>query len=98
MLSFSGYLVSVTQFPDQFREEVYWLSEDGKLLGMLPCLGAGPRSFVSATLGPRSGNAASTPVSPHTRGRGLGDEEDGGLYMFFSDGQGGICCVRPTVK
>jgi len=90
--------VSVTQFPDQFREEVYWLSEDGKLLGMLPCLGAGPRSFVSATLSPRSGYAASTPVSPPTQGRGLGDEEDGGLYMFFSDGQGGICCVRPTVK
>ena len=35
-------MVSVTQFPDQFREEVYWLSESGQLLAVLPVVGKGP--------------------------------------------------------
>ncbi len=89
--------MNVTQFPDQFREEVYWLSETGRLLGMLPCLGAGPRSFVSATLPPRP-KAAAPPTSPTAVGGREEDEEEGGLRVFFSDGQGGICCVRPGVS
>ena len=61
----------------------------GKLLGMLPCLGAGPRSFTSATLPPHG-----------SRGEGgwegEGEGGSGGLYVFFSDGQGGVCCVQPS--
>ena len=92
-----GYMLSVTQFPDQFREEVYWLSESGELLGMLPCLGAGPRSFLSATLNPRpsSGSVAATSHYQTMEEKGLEEEEDsGGHYVFFNDGQGGICCIR----
>ena len=91
-----GYMLSVTQFPDQFREEVYWLTESGELLGMLPCLGAGPRSFLSATLNPRpsSGSVAATSHYQTMEARGLEEEDNGGLYVFFNDGQGGICCVR----
>ena len=85
----AGYMASVTQFPNRFREDVYWLSESGKLLGMLPCLGEGPRSFVSATLD----------ANPALQENGEFQEDDGGgLYVFFSDGHGGICCIRPSVE
>lgn len=93
-----GYMLSVTQFPDQFREEVYWVSESGELLGMLPCLGAGPRSFLSATLNPRpsSGSMAATSQYRAMEEKDLEEEEEdsGGHYVFFNDGQGGICCIR----
>ena len=93
-------MVSVTQFPDHFREEVYWLSESGQLLGVLPALGKGPHGFFSATLSSRP----SLPVGHATPTAGLGavtptedDSDDGGLYVFFSDGMGGIVCLRPVV-
>ena len=81
-----GYMLSVTHFPDLFREEIYWLSEMGRLLGVLPCVGSSPRSFYSATLQPRV-------VSDDQV-----EEESGGLYVFFSDGHGGIACLRPTTQ
>ena len=105
-------MVSVTQFPDSFREELYWLSESGLLLGMLPCLGAGPHSFLYATLAARPPPPCATtdqgePLSPSAVDTSTTDqgvpptdtvEDDGsGLYVFFSDGQGGIVCVRPSV-
>lgn len=90
-----GYMLSVTQFPDQFREEVYWLSESGELLGMLPCLGAGPRSFLSATLNPRPSSGSVAAHYQTMEEKDLEEEEDsGGHYVFFNDGQGGICCIR----
>ena len=98
----AGYMVSVTQFPNQFREDIYWLSEVGKLLGMLPFLGKGPRSFVSATLEPRCSQPQTTPTSPLPKAveenRQLEDDDGGGLYVFFNDGLGGICCIRPSVS
>ena len=66
----------------------------GKLRGMLPALGAGPRSFISATLPPRSGGKEG---EGEEEGEGEGDEESGGLSVFFSDGQGGVCCVQPSI-
>ena len=93
--------MSVTQFPDHFREEIYWLSESGQLLGVLPSMGKGPHGFFSATLDPKSSS------SLHKRSGGAilkddastGDcnDDGGGLYVFFNDGMGGIVCLRPTV-
>ena len=90
--------MSVTQFPDHFREEVYWLSESGQLLGVLPAVGKGPHGFFSAILA-NSKSSSSSVVSPSVAG--VVQEEDadgdGGLYVFFNDGMGGIACLRPTV-
>ena len=58
---------------------------------MLPCLGAGPRSFTSATLPPRGSRGEGG-----GEGEGEGEGGSGGLYVFFSDGQGGVCCVQPS--
>ena len=84
-------MVSVTQCFDHFREEIYWLSESGQLLGVLPAVGRGPRGFFSVTL-----DKSSKPSSSSVSG-GDEDGDDGGLYVFFDDGMGGIACLRPTV-
>ncbi len=47
---YTGYVVSTTNFVDPFREELYWISTVGRLRGVLPCLGVGPRSFFSTIL------------------------------------------------
>ena len=65
-------------FHDRQREDVYWLSKEGKLLGVIPCLGAGPRSFCSKFLDVPSQNG----------------EDHSGVYVFFNDGYGGIGSVR----
>ena len=93
--------MSVTQFPDHFREEVYWLSESGQLLGVLPSVGKGPHGFFSANLPPKSSS------SPHNMSgaailkddASCDDDDDNseGLYIYFNDGMGGIVCLRPTV-
>jgi len=71
--------VASTVFPDRRREDVYWLSREGKLLGVIPCLGAGPHSFCSKFLD----------VPPSEDG-----EDHSGVYAFFSDGYGGLASVR----
>ncbi|XP_065914709.1 uncharacterized protein [Dysidea avara] len=73
-----GYLVASSVFHDRQREDVYWLSREGKLLGVIPCLGAGPRSFCSKFLDVPSENG----------------EDLSGVYAFFNDGYGGIGSVR----
>ena len=90
----------MTQFPDNFREEVYWLSESGKLLGVLPSMGIGPHGFFSIILSPRSlslhhGRVDAAALKDETSCDGYDDS--GGLYVFFNDGMGGIVCLRPTV-
>lgn len=65
-------------FPDRQREDVYWLSREGKLIGVIPCLGAGPRSFCSKFLDVPSENT----------------QDHSGVYVFFNDGYGGIASVR----
>ena len=91
----------MTQFPDNFREEVYWLSESGKLLGVLPSVGKGPHGFFSATLGPKSSSSLRQGRVDTSRATDAscddGGDDSGGLYVFFNDGMGGIVCVRPTV-
>ena len=92
--------MSVTQFPDHFREEVYWLSESGQLLGVLPSVGKGPHGFFSATLGPKSSNSLHKRNGAATflkDDAGCDNDDSGGLYVFFNDGMGGIVCLRPTV-
>ncbi len=70
--------MSTSNFGDYFREELYWISVVGQLRGVLPCLGIGPRSFLSVTLPGREN---------------VNDDEDG-LYLYLNDGQGAIVCVH----
>ena len=99
----SGYIASVTQFPDHFREEIYWLSESGQLLGVLPSVGQGPHGFFSATLSPKSSSSLhKTSVEATSKDGAAGydddnDDDSAGLYVYFNDGMGGIVCLRPTV-
>lgn len=95
--------MSVTQFPDHFREEIYWLSESGQLLGVLPTVGKGPHGFFSTVLDKSKLSPSRTtpqPVAGEMQ-KGCGDDDDvdddGGLYVFFNDGMGGIACLRPTI-
>jgi hypothetical protein len=78
---------------------VYWLSESGKLLGVLPSVGKGPHGFFSATLGPKSSSSLHKGRVDTTfkDDASCDDEDSGGLYVFFNDGMGGIVCLRPTV-
>ena len=94
--------MSVTQFPDHFREEIYWLSDSGQLLGVLPSIGKGPHGFFSATLGPKSlaslhKRREEAILEDGTNTDGSDNDDGGGLYVFFNDGMGGIVCLRPTV-
>ena len=92
----------MTQFPDHFREEIYWLSESGQLLGVLPSVGMGPHGFFSATLGPKSSSllhkrSGAAILKDDANTDYCDDDDSGGLYVFFNDGMGGIVCLRPTV-
>ena len=84
---FSGFIITASQFPDVLRSDLYWISPKGKLLGMLPCLGINPHSLFSAFLPPRSKPLPSS-------GKQSTEQDDGGMHLFFSDGVGGICCLR----
>ena len=46
-VSLLGYLVASSVFHNRQREDVYWLSREGRLLGVIPCLGSGPHSFCT---------------------------------------------------
>ena len=37
-------------FHNRQREDVYWLSREGRLLGVILCLGSGPHSFCTEFL------------------------------------------------
>ena len=94
--------MSVTQFPDHFREEIYWLSESGQLLGILPAVGKGPHGFFSTVLDKSKLSTTHTAPQPvvgemQKDQKDCGDDDDRGLYVFFNDGMGGIACLRPTV-
>ena len=71
---------------------MYWLSEPGKLLGVLPSVGKGPHGFFSITLSPRSssslhqGRVDAVALKDETSCDGYDDS--GGLYVFFNDGMG----------
>lgn len=80
-------MVCATQFPDSFRMDVYWLSLTGSLLGILPCLGQLPHSFFSLSLPPC--------LSHDDSSDGSQELHPGGVHVFFDDGLGGICCLRP---
>ena len=84
--------MNVSHFPDHFREEIYWLSEFGQLLGVLPALGIGPRGFFSAKL-----DESSKCSGQRTCSAVRGIDDDGELYVFFNDGMGSITCLRPTI-
>ena len=82
--------MSVTQFPDHFREDMYWLSTSGELLGVLPAVGKGPHGIISAVLKSNCTSLSSLKPTTHTE-----EEDNGGLYVFFNDGMGAIACLRP---
>ena len=80
MMSLLGYLVASSVFHNRQREDIYWLSREGRLLGMIPCLGSGPHSFCTKFLEHKSSSE---------------DGEDCfGTYTFFNDGYGGISSVK----
>ena len=56
----------------------------GQLKGVLPCLGAGPRSFLSVTLSGRGGKCVDVEEAADRQG----------LYLYFNDGQGAIACMQ----
>ena len=89
--------MSVTNFLDHFREEVYWLSVTGRLQGVLPCLGVGPRSFFSVALDCKQVDAG-TLQGGGLMDEGVTEEEDKcgeeGLFVYLNDGQGAIACIR----
>lgn len=76
----------VSQFPDSFRMELYLLSLNGSLLGILPCLGHAPHSFFSVSLPP----SRADPLDKESE-----EVYPGGVHVYFNDGLGGICCLRP---
>lgn len=76
----------VSQFPDSFRMELYLLSFDGSLLGILPSLGKGYHSFFSVALPP----CYADPLDKESE-----EVYAGGVHVYFNDGLGGICCLRP---
>ena len=78
--SLLGYLVVSSVFHNRQREDVYWLSREGRLLGVIPCLGSGPHSFCTKFLEHKSSSED--------------DEDPSGTYTFFNDGYGGISSVR----
>ena len=82
-------MISASQFPDSFRTDIYWLSTRGSLLGMLPCLGSGKRSFFSISLPPKIPSKCL-----ENKSEILEKEYEGGMYVYFDDGTGGICCIR----
>lgn len=88
-MSSLGYLVSCSQFPDSFREDLYWLSSEGRLQGMLPCLKGHSHSFFSTVLPSRTVPSADAEREP------IESVENGGLHVYFDDGHGGICCIKP---
>ena len=49
-MSLLGYLVTSSVFHNRQREDVYWLSREGRLFGLIPCLGSGPHSFCTKFL------------------------------------------------
>ena len=82
MMSLLGYLVASSVFHNRQREDVYWLSKEGRLLGVIPCLECGPHSFCTKFLEHKSSSED--------------DKDLSGTYTFFNDGYGGICSVRLT--
>lgn len=76
---FVGYIVVASQFSDRFRSDLYWLSSGGLLKGMLPCLGYGNHCIFSTHLSKKE-----TETKMY----------EGGTYVYFHDGHGGICCIR----
>jgi hypothetical protein len=83
-----GFLASVTQdmiSGPQYRGHVYRYGYDGQLLGVLPCLGPGPRSCCPVHL---DGNPALTDSDTH-----IGKP---GWHVYLRDGHEGIVGIRVT--
>ncbi|XP_065178328.1 uncharacterized protein LOC135809001 [Sycon ciliatum] len=99
-----GLLVCATQLRSArkgngfCREELYWFSEDGRLLGFLPMLGSGPHSFypvLSCSLTPAS--SPTSPTSPSfatAEGSSQRRIDQEGLRVYFSDGHGAFACAK----
>ena len=78
----AGHIVVSSLVRDQTREEMYWLTTDGRLCGIVPCLGHEPHSFLALT------QTDSGELMPHEGG------EEADILLYFNDGQGAICCVK----
>ena len=67
-----GYLVASSVFHNRQREDVYWLSREGRLLGVIPCLASGPHSFCTKFLEHKSSSEV--------------DKDISGTHTFCNDG------------
>ena len=68
---------------DRKRENVFWLSREGRLIGVIPCLGtvgSDPHDFCTKFLEHKSSSED--------------DKDFYGTYTFFNDGYGRISSVR----
>ncbi|XP_033742371.1 uncharacterized protein LOC117328885 [Pecten maximus] len=85
----NGYLLSWTQqnkLAKEYKEHVSYFSKDSELLGILPCVGTGPRSFCPLYL---PGDTETQKENPEY---GLP-----GWYVYMRDGYDGIIGVKlPT--
>ncbi|OWF47095.1 uncharacterized protein LOC110454844 [Mizuhopecten yessoensis] len=85
-----GYLLSWTQQEDsakEYKEHLSYFSNNSELLGVLPCLGKGPRSFCPLYL------PGDTDTQTDNPGYGLP-----GWYVYMRDGHDGIIAVKLPIS
>lgn len=80
--SLAGHIVVVSLVKKQTREEMYWLTTDGRLCGIVPCLGHEPHSFLALN------QTESGELVPYEAGVATD------ILLYFNDGQGAICCTK----
>ena len=77
-----GHIVVASLVEEQTREEMYWLSTDGRLCGIVPGLGHEPHSFLALNK-TESGELMLYEAGMMTD-----------VLLYFNDGQGAICCTK----
>ncbi|KAK3592697.1 hypothetical protein CHS0354_037833 [Potamilus streckersoni] len=84
-----GFFVSITQHSNctsYYQEMILQIDYFGKLRGVLPCLGPGPRSFFQCYL------HGDSDLQANNREQG-----QAGSYVYLRDGHDGIIAIRPAM-
>ncbi|KAL3881004.1 hypothetical protein ACJMK2_033205, partial [Sinanodonta woodiana] len=84
-----GFFVSFTQHlncTSYYQEMILQIDYYGKLRGVLPCLGPGPRSFFKCYL---HGDPDLQAINR--------DQGQAGIYVYLRDGHDGIMAIRPAM-
>ncbi|XP_071805483.1 uncharacterized protein [Asterias amurensis] len=92
----AGFVVTASIFESSklplYRENLYWFDLNGHIRGIHPFLGQGPHGFYAVHLNePNNMNAGR--VEQVSVGKGA-DGDRGVWYLYFTDGLGGICCIK----